>query len=77
MNRPRCADDFPTIRARMQELRREREATQAPPSDLPQDPPMRPAKYGYGSQPQRDISAAPTASPTISRDTRLGRDGHC
>ena len=24
MNRPRCADDFATIRARMEELRRER-----------------------------------------------------
>src|SRR5215469_2929073 len=45
MNRPRCADDFATIRARMQELRREREAKQAPQSDLPQDPPMRSTRY--------------------------------
>jgi hypothetical protein len=29
MNRPRAADDFATIRARMEELRRERERTQA------------------------------------------------
>ena len=30
MNRPRAADDFDTIRARIEELRREREAAAAP-----------------------------------------------
>ena len=29
MNRPRAADDFTTIRARMEELRREREQAEA------------------------------------------------
>ena len=72
MNRPRAADDFVTIRARLKELRREREATQAPPSDLPPDLPMRSTKYGYGSQ--REISAAPRTSPTASRDAQLSRD---
>jgi hypothetical protein len=57
MNRPRCADDFATIRARMEELRREREAAQAPASDLPPEPPQRYARYAYGSQPE--ISAPP------------------
>ena len=72
MNRPRAADDFLTIRARLEELRREREATQAPPSDLPPDQPQRYAKYGYGSQ--REISAAPRTTSTVSRDARLGRE---
>jgi hypothetical protein len=72
MNRPRAADDFATIRARMEELRREREVVQAPASDLPPDQPQRYAKYGYGSQ--QDISAAPRTSPTASRDARLSRD---
>ena len=56
MNRPRAADDFVTIRARLKELRREREATQAPPSDLPPEPPQRYTRYS-GSQ--REISAPP------------------
>jgi hypothetical protein len=57
VNRPRAADDFATIRARMEELRRERELAQAPPSDLPPDPPQRYTRYAYGSQ--REISAPP------------------
>jgi hypothetical protein len=56
MNRPRAADDFAAIRARMEELRREREAVQAPDSDLPRNLSMRAARYGNGSQ--REISAA-------------------
>jgi hypothetical protein len=38
VTRPRAADDFATIRARMEELRREREEAQATESDLPRDP---------------------------------------
>ena len=71
MNRPRAADDFAAIRARMEELRRERQATQAPASDLPRDLPQRSARYEYGSQ--REITA-PRTSPSVSRDARLGRD---
>jgi hypothetical protein len=73
MNRPRAADDFAAIRARMEELCREREAAQAPASDLPPEPPQRYARYAYGSQ--RETSAAPRTSPSVSRDTRLGLGG--
>jgi hypothetical protein len=38
VNRPRAADDFATIRARMEELRRGREGLQATESDLQRDP---------------------------------------
>ena len=34
MNRPRAADDFAAIRARMEELRREREGVRASERDL-------------------------------------------
>jgi hypothetical protein len=39
-NRPRAADDFTTIRARMEELRREREGAQAAESDLQRELPI-------------------------------------
>jgi hypothetical protein len=39
MTRPRATDDFSAIRARMEELRRERVGAQAAESDL-RDPPM-------------------------------------
>jgi hypothetical protein len=54
MSRPRAADDFAAIRARMEEPRREREAAQATEGELQSDPPIRFAKYAYGSQ--REIS---------------------
>ena len=72
MTQPRAADDFATIRARMEELRHEREAAQAAGSDLPQDVPLRSPRYGCGSQ--RQIIAAPSTSSTISGDARLGRE---
>jgi hypothetical protein len=50
--------------ARLEELRREREAAQAPASDLSQDPPMRSTRNGYGSQ--REIGSAHRTSPTGS-----------
>ena len=40
MNRPRAADDFATIRARMKELRREREGAEAADSVRQRDAPM-------------------------------------
>jgi hypothetical protein len=40
VTRSRAADDFATIRARMEELRRERGGTQATESDLQRDPPL-------------------------------------
>ena len=40
MNRPRVADDFATIRARMEELRREREGTKPSEKEAQRDPTM-------------------------------------
>jgi hypothetical protein len=40
VTRPRAADDFATIRARMEDLRRERERAHASDSDLLSDPPV-------------------------------------
>ena len=57
VKRPRAADDFATIKARMEELRRERERAQAPESGLQSEPPLRSARIGYWSQ--REISAGP------------------
>jgi len=55
MNRPRAADDFAAIRARMEELRREREPEHALEAEAKSDPPMRPHRNGYWSQ--QEISA--------------------
>jgi hypothetical protein len=41
VNRPRAADDFATIRARLEELRQEREQVQSAESELQRDPPPR------------------------------------
>ena len=40
VNRPRAADDFATIRARMEELRREHEAAQAAEGELQRELPI-------------------------------------
>jgi hypothetical protein len=40
MNRPRAADDFATIRARMEELRREREGTKPGEKGAQRDAPL-------------------------------------
>jgi len=57
VNRPRAADDFAAIKARMKELRRERERAQAPESGLQSEPSARSSRIGYWSQ--REISAEP------------------
>jgi hypothetical protein len=44
MTRPRAADDFSAIRARMEELRRERDGAHAAESELQQDQPMHRAR---------------------------------
>ena len=44
MNRPRAADDFATIRARIEELRQEREGAHATQNELERDLPMRQAR---------------------------------
>ena len=56
MNRPRSADDFATIRARMKELRREREQAEAAKGDL--DRPM--ARTRTDRRPSREVSAEPS-----------------
>jgi hypothetical protein len=40
VNRPRAADDFATIRARMEELRREREGTKPSEKEAQRDAPV-------------------------------------
>jgi len=40
MNRPRAADDFATIRTRMEELRREREGAKPSDKEAQRNPPM-------------------------------------
>ena len=50
MNRPRAADDFTTIRARMEELRREREAANVTETELQSNPPMRSNRNAHWSQ---------------------------
>jgi hypothetical protein len=57
MNRPRAADDFATIRARMEELRREQEAAHATEGELQSDPTERYARNAHSSQ--REIRPAP------------------
>jgi hypothetical protein len=44
VTRPRAADDFKVIRARMEELRREREGAGRTEDDLQRDPPMQRAR---------------------------------
>jgi hypothetical protein len=44
VTRPRAADDFATIRARMEELRREREGAHIAENELERDLPMRQAR---------------------------------
>ena len=60
VNRPRAADDFATIRARMEELRHEREGTQAAESDLQRELPINRAR---GLRwPPSEIGAGPGGS---------------
>lgn len=73
MNRTRAAGDFATIRAGMEELRRERGGTQAT-EHLQRDPPMRRAKPALA--PGRDWASA-GAGPTIQFMRRAGREGFC
>jgi hypothetical protein len=75
VNRPRSADDFATIRARMQELRRERERAQAPEGDLPRDPPI-PSRPKRPLAVVRDQRGIGTGSP-IWRGTQLGQEEDC
>jgi hypothetical protein len=64
MIQPRAADDFAMIRARMKELRRERERAAAVEGELPSHPPARPARIGYWSQ--REVELRRNRSDDLS-----------
>ena len=70
MTRPRAADDFSAIRARMEELRRERAGPQAAESELQQDQPMHRARSALAAL--GDHRRAGTG-PSLRFSTRLGR----
>ena len=57
VNRPRAADDFAMIRARMEELRRECERGEAGQTEVQSDPPMRPRRSIYW--PDEGVSVGP------------------
>jgi hypothetical protein len=57
VNRPRAADDFATIRARMEELRREREGAEHGDEDAQQDLPM--PRSGAIRWPPSEVSSGP------------------
>jgi hypothetical protein len=65
MTQPRAADDFAMIRARMKELRRERERAEATESELQSDSPGRPARIGYWSQ--REVELRRDRSDELGR----------
>jgi hypothetical protein len=73
VNRPRSADDFATIRARMEELRRERERAQASEADLPCDPPIPRARTNRW--PPREIGEETGPGPTIWCGTHIAIPG--
>jgi hypothetical protein len=60
--RPRAADDFALIRARMEELRRERE--QLPADDEPPRP-IGPRPYAIANRPE--LARKPSLPPAIRR----------
>jgi hypothetical protein len=64
VSRSRAADDFAAIRARMEELRREREEVEAANADTRSDPPVR--SRGSTGWPDMDLRAGP------NRDRRSG-----
>ena len=55
MTQPRAADAFAMIRARMKELRRERERAESTESELQSDRPVRSARMGYWSQREAEL----------------------
>jgi hypothetical protein len=65
VNRPRAADDFATIRARLEELRREREQEQPAEGKVPRDP-----------QPHRVRDVSWTASEAGSGPGRVRQSGN-
>jgi hypothetical protein len=72
MTRPRAADDFAPIRARMKELRLERERAEAAESELEGDPP--PHRARSVRRPSPEISEAPGRVHQPGSGTPLDRD---
>ena len=58
MNRPNAADDFAAIRARMEELRREREGTKPSEKEAQRDTPL--PRSGVTRRPPSESSAGPS-----------------
>jgi hypothetical protein len=73
MNRPRAADEFATIRARMEELRREREGNQAERGGAAGRAPA--ARWGYPLAARDQRGAKP--GPTVWPDAQLGWEEDC
>jgi hypothetical protein len=73
MSRPRAADDFATIRARMEELRREREAVRAHESDLPRNRLHAPPNMETGLSERSPLR--PDSSSNLPRHQPRGRSG--
>jgi hypothetical protein len=72
VTQPRAADDFATIRARLQELRRERaEATPAEPDTQPEG--SRPLRDAENRSKERREGSPPPWVPTIFVKRLLGR----
>jgi hypothetical protein len=72
VNRPRAADDFAAIRARMEELRREREGVRASERDLQLDPLVRRARNERWSP--GETTAGPGPVRQSSSGTQPDRD---
>ena len=70
MNAPRAADDFATIRARLEELRREREQAKPSGRDAKPDPPL--PRGGSIRWPSSETSAGPGRVPPSGSGTHLG-----
>ena len=72
MNRPRAADEFAAIRARMEELRREREGVRASERDLQLDPLVRRGRIERWSP--GETTAGPEQVRQSSSGTQPDRD---
>jgi hypothetical protein len=70
VTRPRAADDFATIRARMEELRQEREGTKPSEKERQRDPPM--PHRNASRWPPSEISEGPGRVRRSSPRAQLG-----
>jgi hypothetical protein len=70
VNGPRAADDFATIRARLEELRREREQAKPSGKDAQPDPPL-PRGVSICRRPSQ-TNAGPGRVPPSGPGTHLG-----